>query len=195
MLIISNHQDEEPTPLLKHQPYTILSALLSLGISRRPACSQMAGGQWYADPTCSPAQIIPASLSKSVMCRAAHYWYPSEHSDHNKRRRYWVIQALLQLCIFLAPITGYTHGIYGQAGLEASLDEYLRGTTGNPVSSMITNQLLIWGMSPNGLDVRLSIDLQLQRRADELMKDHQGAVILLNAQSGEILVIASQPHL
>ena len=92
----------------------------------------------------------------------------------------------------LAPITGYTHGIYGQAGLEASLDEYLRGATGNPASSIIMNQLL-YGMSPNGLDVRLSIDLSLQRRADEMMSDHHGAVILLNAQSGEILVMASHP--
>ena len=27
----------------------------------------------------------------------------------------------------LAPVAGYNHPIYGQAGLEASLDEYLRG--------------------------------------------------------------------
>jgi hypothetical protein len=48
-------------------------------------------------------------------------------------------------------------------------------------------------MSPDGLDVRLSIDLQLQQRTDEMMNDHHGAVVLLNAQSGEILVIASHP--
>ena len=91
----------------------------------------------------------------------------------------------------LAPITGYTHGIYGQAGLEASLDEYLRGARQFCVHPL-WNQLL-YGMSPNGLDVRLSIDLKLQQHADEMMRDQQGAVILLNAQSGEIFVISSHP--
>ena len=66
---------------------------------------------------------------------------------------------------------GYNHPIYGQAGLEASLDEYLRGLRGNPAATIWWNHLL-YGMSPNGLDVRLSMDLTLQARADELMTDH-----------------------
>jgi cell division protein FtsI/penicillin-binding protein 2 len=41
--------------------------------------------------------------------------------------------------------------------------------------------------------VRLSLDLALQTRADELMKGHRGALVLLNAQSGEIFVMASHP--
>ncbi len=48
-------------------------------------------------------------------------------------------------------------------------------------------------MSPHGLDVRLSIDLYLQYRADEMTKEHRGAVVLLNAQSGEIFVMSSHP--
>ena len=48
-------------------------------------------------------------------------------------------------------------------------------------------------MSPHGLDVRLSLDLSLQQHADELLLGHPGAVILLNAQTGEILVMSSQP--
>src|SRR4030067_621556 len=92
----------------------------------------------------------------------------------------------------LAPVVGYNHPIYGQAGLEASLDEYLRGRRGNPASSIWWNHL-VYGMSPDGLDVRLSIDLQLQYRSDEMMLDHAGAGGLLNAQTGEILVMASHP--
>ena len=52
---------------------------------------------------------------------------------------------------------------------------------------------MLYGMSPHGLDVRLSIDLSLQKRADESLSDKTGSVILLNAQSGEILVMASHP--
>jgi hypothetical protein len=48
-------------------------------------------------------------------------------------------------------------------------------------------------MSPEGLDVRLSLDLYLQYRTDQLMIDHRGAAILLNAASGEIFVMSSHP--
>jgi cell division protein FtsI/penicillin-binding protein 2 len=92
----------------------------------------------------------------------------------------------------LASVTGYNHPIYGQGGLEASLDEYLRGLRGNPSATIWWNHLL-YGMSPHGLDVRLSLDLNLQARADALMEGHRGVVVLLNAQSGEIFVMASHP--
>ena len=92
----------------------------------------------------------------------------------------------------LAPVTGYIDSIYGQAGLEASLDDYLRGLKGNPTSALWWSNLL-YGMNPKGLDVRLSIDLYLQSRADQMMIARRGAVVLLNAKSGEILVMASHP--
>jgi hypothetical protein len=43
------------------------------------------------------------------------------------------------------------------------------------------------------LNVRLSIDLDLQLRADELLGDYSGAIVMINAASGEILVMASHP--
>jgi cell division protein FtsW (lipid II flippase) len=92
----------------------------------------------------------------------------------------------------LGPIIGYSHPAYGQSGLEASLDVYLRGLRGNPAWLVWLNQL-IYGQPPPGLDVRLSLDLDLQQSADLLLGDHQGVVLLLNALSGEILVMASHP--
>ncbi len=92
----------------------------------------------------------------------------------------------------LAPVTGYIHPTYGQAGLEASLDKTLRGLQGNP-ASLIWWDHLLYGTPPAGLDVRLSLDLELQKRADQSLGDHKGAVILMNAQTGEILVMASHP--
>jgi cell division protein FtsI/penicillin-binding protein 2 len=76
--------------------------------------------------------------------------------------------------------------------LEATLDPYLRGLQGNPASSIWWNHL-VYGQPPPGLDVRLSIDLDLQQRADSLLANRSGAVVLLNAESGEILAIASHP--
>jgi cell division protein FtsI/penicillin-binding protein 2 len=92
----------------------------------------------------------------------------------------------------LAPITGYTHRVFGQAGLEGSLDSYLRGTQGNP-ASLILSDSLRYGTPPPGLDVRLSIDLEMQNRADTLLGNLRGAVVMLNAQTGEILAMASHP--
>jgi len=93
----------------------------------------------------------------------------------------------------LSPITGYTNNIYGQAGMEFSLDGYLRGLEGNN-SSLIWWDHLLYGQPPPGLDIRLSINLDLQRKADELMDTHKGAVVILNSASGEILVMSSHPN-
>jgi peptidoglycan glycosyltransferase len=92
----------------------------------------------------------------------------------------------------LAPIVGYTHPIFGQAGLEASMDSYLRGLQGNP-ASLIWWDRLLYGTPPPGLDVRLSLDLALQAEADRLLGDHKGAIVLLNAETGEVVVMASHP--
>ncbi len=92
----------------------------------------------------------------------------------------------------LSNIVGYTNPTYGQSGLEASLDSYLRGLGGNPGSLVWWNHIL-YGQPPPGLDVRLSLDLELQRIVDEKLGDHNGALVLLNAQSGEILAMASHP--
>jgi cell division protein FtsW (lipid II flippase) len=92
----------------------------------------------------------------------------------------------------LGSIIGYTHPIYGQSGLEASMDSYLRGIQGYPASTIILDKLL-YSQNPPGLDVRLSLDLTLQKRIDTLLADHTGAMVVLNARTGEILAMASHP--
>jgi hypothetical protein len=52
---------------------------------------------------------------------------------------------------------------------------------------------LQYGYPPPGLDVRLSIDLDLQSSADQLFLDDPGALVLLNAKTGEVLAIVSSP--
>lgn len=100
-------------------------------------------------------------------------------------QRVWVYPAL-------AHTLGYNDPLYGKTGLEASMDSYLRGWQGVP-SSLIWWNRLLYNQPPNGLDVRLTIDRKIQQVADSLMKGHQGALVVLNAESGEILAIVSQP--
>lgn len=189
LLIISNHLDEEPAPLPKPQPYTALGAFLLLGLF----ASALAGGWWaivrgpdLLTRTDNPRRIIEDRfVQRGMLLDRTNDVITSTQGISSSFKRVYEYPDL-------APITGYNHPVYGQSGLEASLDGYLRGVKGNPSSTIVWNQLL-YGMSPHGLDVRLSIDLYLQYRADELMLGHNGAVILMNAQSGEVLVIASHP--
>jgi len=92
----------------------------------------------------------------------------------------------------LGPVTGYNHPVYGQSGLEASLDPILRGLEGQDPVTVEWHHLL-YGQPPPGLDVRLTLNMELQKMADELLDGHSGALVLLNAETGEILVMASQP--
>jgi cell division protein FtsW (lipid II flippase) len=92
----------------------------------------------------------------------------------------------------LSPIVGYTHPFYGQAGLETSMDEYLRGVRGNSTLSIWGNHLL-YGQPPPGLDIRTTLDLNLQNRVDQAFGEHHGAAVLMNPISGEVLAMASHP--
>lgn len=92
----------------------------------------------------------------------------------------------------LGTLVGYTDPVFGQAGLEASLDPYLRGMKGYPTLKMGWERLL-YGQPPPGLDVRLSLDLDLQIQADTLLAGHLGALVLLNANTGEVVALASSP--
>ena len=189
LLHISNHLDEEPAPLPKPQPYYALAAFLSLGLFS----AALVNGWWavvrgpdlLTRPD-NPRRIIEDRYVPrgELLDRSNTVIDGTEGSTGNYARVYHYPQ--------LASVTGYNHPIYGQSGLEAVLDEYLRGLRGNPAASIWWNHVL-YGMAPDGLDVRLSLDLPLQERADQLMKDQRGAIVLLNAQSGEILAMASHP--
>lgn len=98
----------------------------------------------------------------------------------------------------LYPVIGYTNPMYGQTGIEDSMFEYLRGVTGYPFATQFEQQIL-FNQPPEGLDVRLTLDLVLQQRSDSLLEDALegeagGAIVLMNAQSGEILVMSSYPY-
>jgi cell division protein FtsW (lipid II flippase) len=92
----------------------------------------------------------------------------------------------------ISPLVGYTHIVYGRSGLEDSLDPYLRGLQGYPSLDIWWNHLL-YGQPPPGLNVRLTLDIELQNEADELLRGHTGALVLLNPRTGDILAMASQP--
>ena len=189
MLLVSNHLDEEPAPLPKPEPYIAIAALLYLGLF----AATLANGWWSIVRGTDlltrtdnrrltiDEQYVPRGR---ILDRTNAVINGTEGTTGHLVRVYKYPD--------LAPVLGYNHPVYGQAGLEASLDGYLRGLQGNPAATILWEQLL-YGTPPKGLDVRLSLDLYLQFRADEMMLGNPGAVVLLNAHSGEILVMSSHP--
>lgn len=189
LIQISNEVDDEPVSLAAPIPYLVIAGMLGTGLL---ACA-LVNGWWAvvrADDLLARTDNPRRAIADRFVARGALFDRENraiavtEGETGTYFRRYLVPK--------LSSITGYTHPVYGQAGLEASLDPYLRGLAGYPVLMIWWNHLL-YGQPPRGLNVRLSLDLDIQRRADQLMEGHAGALILLNAQTGEILAMASHP--
>lgn len=190
LLTISNVEDGEPVSLQEPKPYSILAGILALGI----AAAALSTGWWAI--VRGPDLLLRTDNPRRTI--ADRYVLRGKLLDRDNQpinitKGDSGSYTRIYLYPDLAPITGYTHPVYGQAGLEASMDNYLRGLQGNP-SSLIMWDQLIYGTPPAGLDVRLSLDLSLQAKADQLLGESSGAIILMNAETGEILVMASHPN-
>ena len=93
----------------------------------------------------------------------------------------------------LAATVGYSNISYGQSGLEAMLDPYLRGLKSYSPFTLWWNNLL-FSHPPPGSNVRLSIDLTMQKWLDTQLDSHTGAIVVMNAESGELLAVVSHPR-
>jgi len=90
---------------------------------------------------------------------------------------------------------GLTHK--GKQGVEKFFEESLKGKAGfkkirvNAQNSFVNE---IEHIPPtDGKDLNLSIDLDLQIRASELLKDYKGAIIMTHVKTNEILTYQSNP--
>jgi cell division protein FtsW (lipid II flippase) len=189
LLIISGEAEEEPAAVPSPQPYLWLSGLVCLFLS---ALAVTTGwwAVWRGPDLLERTDNARRSIADRYVKRGSlldQSGIPINYTD-GASGEYQRVYAYPEL----SPIVGYTNPVYGQAGLEASLDGYLRGLQGNTTSSIWWDHL-VYGQPPPGVDVRLSIDLDLQQQADALLGAHAGALILLNAATGEILVMASHP--
>ena len=86
----------------------------------------------------------------------------------------------------------------GRTGIESLYNDTLRGGAGKKkviVDSrgFVHEELGIVEKAIRGSDVVLSIDSRAQKIAEELLKEKEGAIIVLDSDSGEILAMASAP--
>lgn len=82
-------------------------------------------------------------------------------------------------------VVGYYSLRYGTGGAEAAFDAPLRG--------QLTSLERLLHRPQVGRDVVLSLDLAAQRAADQALGGRHGAVVLLDAATGEVLALVSHP--
>jgi cell division protein FtsW (lipid II flippase) len=189
LLFISSQPEDEPAPLKTPQPYLLLAGLIGVGLFGL-AIADAWWAVWRSPNLLQRTDNVRRSIADRYVKRGS--LLDRNGISINLTQGLTGNYTRVYLYPDLGSITGYTNPVYGQSGLEATLDPWLRGMRGNPASSIWWDHL-VNGQPPPGLDVRLSIDLGLQRRADALLVNRTGAIVLLNAKSGEILAMTSHP--
>jgi len=93
--------------------------------------------------------------------------------------------------------------LVGKTGVEKGWESYLRGddgyiqrvtdALGREVESTLFLKDLQNKKTMPGSDVLLTIDIELQKAAEEALGDQSGAIVAVNVNSGEVLALASRP--
>ena len=95
------------------------------------------------------------------------------------------------------PFHYYLPEMTGKSGIEKKYDGILRGEAGGrlmrvDVSGFRHDDLAV--KEPrSGRDVFLSLDVKVQRLAEEAIRDQRGAVVVLDPSNGDVLAMASSP--
>ncbi len=90
-----------------------------------------------------------------------------------------------------APVVGYTSIEYGTEGIEAVCDTRLRGEMDRTEWEQTVDRIL--HREPYGQNVHLTLDADLQSLTQEHMRGLEGAAVLIDARTGEVLVLSSSP--
>lgn len=87
--------------------------------------------------------------------------------------------------------------IVGKSGLEKTLDRILRGEDGGmqiEVNNRGYKEAVLSSKEPKaGKDVRLTINIDIQQYAYDLLDGRKGAIVVLNPQDGSVISMVSSP--
>jgi len=147
-------------------------------------------------------------LEEVAWVRAHRLEYPELDIMEQPQRRYPYGTLLAHVLGYMGEISkeelakpefkGYRPGdVIGKSGIEFVYDRWLRGRDGYRrviVDSTGHEVGEIERVDPiAGHNLKLTIDLDLQRTAEEQLAGRRGAIVVLDPQSGEILAMVSHP--
>jgi peptidoglycan glycosyltransferase len=91
-----------------------------------------------------------------------------------------------------SPWLGYNSLQYGRAGVERVYNEDLSGQSGVLGLTNYWDQIV--GNAHRGADLKLTINMAVQRVAAEALGDRKGAVVALDPRTGAVLAMVSYPR-
>lgn len=98
---------------------------------------------------------------------------------------------------YIQNVWGFMDETVGRKGMESYYDEYLKGKRGAMhIQKEIyhkTKKIVKEIPAEHGADIYLSIDIELQKRAERALSGKKGAIVIIDVQNGEILAMASCP--
>lgn len=189
LLIISSQPDLEPAPLTRKMPYLALGGAVLAGLT----LSSLLAGWWMvvrsgglvARSDNPRLGINDFYVMRGAILDSSGAILDKTAGEVGSYERVYNAPAS-------APVTGYNSPVFGRTGLEETYDNYLRGLAGNDPAEILRADLL-YGQPPPGRDIRTSLNMNLQNLAYDLLAGWKGALVLMNASSGEILVMVSRP--
>ncbi|HPH95683.1 MAG TPA: FtsW/RodA/SpoVE family cell cycle protein [Anaerolineaceae bacterium] len=190
LLLISDRGGEDPVPLARPQPYWLLGGLLLVGLGAAIFMSS-----WWASWRSLDLTARYDNARRSINDRYVQRGSLLDRNGVVLNGTAGEAGGYSRFTAYppLSPVLGYTHPVYGQAALEVTFDPYLRGTAGYPMQEIWWQQLIA-SQPPPGQDVRLTLSLSLQQVVDQAFAGHTGAAVLMNAETGEVLAMASHPN-
>ncbi|MCK5451166.1 MAG: hypothetical protein KAI70_05330, partial [Candidatus Omnitrophica bacterium] len=156
-------------------------------------------------PVCVVSDI---GTEKAVQLEESREDYPGFLLEVSTMRKYGYERTAASLLGYLGFINrsefdklrhyGYRiNDLKGKGGVEKYYDDYLRGKHGGKqieVDHRGRESTILGFKEPTpGLDVHLTIDVELQEFCDDLLKDKRGAIIVMDPNTGAVLTMASAP--
>ena len=87
--------------------------------------------------------------------------------------------------------------VVGKSGIEQSYDSLLRGTDGSRDVLVDSHGREVGRLGSEhavpGKDLKLTIDIDIQRAAEHALNGHNGAMIAIDPHTGEVLAMVSRP--
>lgn len=90
-----------------------------------------------------------------------------------------------------AHVVGYYSTQYGASGIEADMNDTLRGSENYASWTDVVNSLA--GISQPGNDITLTINSKVQQAAQDAIAGYKGACVVIDPTTGAVLAMASSP--
>lgn len=94
-------------------------------------------------------------------------------------------------------LTGYTQDGEGKSGLEYAYNDRLKGINGEEIYIVNENgtkvKTIVKKEVKNGEDIKLTIDVNIQKKIYEEFKEDESAQVAINYNTGEVLALVSTP--